>query len=381
MADINFLPRELRGKEEEIRKKTDRKSGGFNVELTTAFKEKREKEESKGKDRFSFSKLYKSVFKPKSGEKKKFDIKMPRPAFEPKKPLDQGENEPLAVRKPFVSKVYQIDKAQTKNFGQGENFEIKNQGQKAVQKTGFWQKIFKTKANKPVLMSPETTGVLVEKAAKAQDQDREEDRKEEKSKKSMPKAREQYFVRGGDVNLVPAGISLAVKSREKRNILLFTALGLFLIIGGLYFVLLFFLTQPEAATEVGQLDAKIAEADQQIIKFARSKKEAEKFNSIINEAKGLLNEHIYWTNFFNLLEKYTLPQVAYLSFGGEAGGKISLGAMALDYDILARQIAIFGKAKGFIKSLEVGGVSRENQELPFINFTLTLDVEPAVFKK
>lgn len=55
----------------------------------------------------------------------------------------------------------------------------------------------------------------------------------------------------------------------------------------------------------------------------------------------LLKEHIYWTNFFDFIEKHTLPNVYYeSSFSGDIEGSYSFSAVTDDYKSISEQAAV-----------------------------------------
>jgi hypothetical protein len=81
-------------------------------------------------------------------------------------------------------------------------------------------------------------------------------------------------------------------------------------------------------------------------------------------ASTLLENHIYWSNFFNLLEGITLPDVVYLGgFSGKVDGDFALNAETKDYRRAAEQLAVF-RNNPKVLSAEVGSIqfSAEKEE-------------------
>ena len=72
----------------------------------------------------------------------------------------------------------------------------------------------------------------------------------------------------------------------------------------------------------------------------------------------MFSRHLYWSNFFDLLEKYTLDGVYYTDLTADASGQVSLPAVATDYETAAKQIYVFKEqAQGdFIKNVQVDSV-------------------------
>jgi len=74
------------------------------------------------------------------------------------------------------------------------------------------------------------------------------------------------------------------------------------------------------------------------------------FHSIderIELAKEILDKHIYWTNFFDFLEIYTIPNVYFGDFSAQSGERVQMIATSRDLMSLAQQIVAFDNAEDF----------------------------------
>jgi len=97
----------------------------------------------------------------------------------------------------------------------------------------------------------------------------------------------------------------------------------------------------------------------------------------------LLDNHVYWTNFFNWLEKNTLSSVRYKDFSGGIDGIYILTATAQSYADVSWQ------AKAFLNdpiTKEVSVVQAESSqkakdEAGEVSFKINLQVNPVVFRK
>src|SRR3989344_9237858 len=58
----------------------------------------------------------------------------------------------------------------------------------------------------------------------------------------------------------------------------------------------------------------------------------------VKVVRGLLDNHVHWTKFFDWLEKATLANVYFSGFMGDVAGKFTLTASARDYVTLAQQL-------------------------------------------
>lgn len=128
------------------------------------------------------------------------------------------------------------------------------------------------------------------------------------------------------------------------------------------------------------------------------------------EVAKMLNNHIYWTNFFAWLEKNTLSTVTFEGFAGNVDGKYSLAGNAGSFAEVSWQVKQFSNDPNTINAkvdLASSGESRTKEEIlaaqeqatqaaqnatssvslvaPLetsgINFSIDLTVNPEIFKK
>lgn len=107
-------------------------------------------------------------------------------------------------------------------------------------------------------------------------------------------------------------------------------------------------------------------------------------------SQKMIDNHIYWTNFFNWLEKNTLNSVFYgSSFAGDISGKYSLGATTKNYRDISWQVNQFRNDKYVtavsVSSGSIGGVDdKNNQEKKptdeqVVSFSVDLEIKPEIF--
>lgn len=97
----------------------------------------------------------------------------------------------------------------------------------------------------------------------------------------------------------------------------------------------------------------------------------------------LLDNHIYWTNFFSWLEKNTLNSVKYEGFSGDTSGSYSLSARANDYAEASWQVKAFQSdpLTEKVGVLAVSAATKEKEALSSsVSFNLDLQVSPEMFK-
>jgi len=135
------------------------------------------------------------------------------------------------------------------------------------------------------------------------------------------------------------------------------------------------------------LNVSIAKVNAEISKVKSKADEALAYKDKSIEVGRLLDNHIYWSNFFNWLEKNTLNTIKFDSFTGDIKGKYSLSAKALSYSEVSWQTKAFLNDP-FVKKVDVSSVnftsSKDKTSLASnkgVSFTLNLELNPDIFKK
>lgn len=189
--------------------------------------------------------------------------------------------------------------------------------------------------------------------------------------------------KGALVNLMPLVIFLAGQAKERLVVLGLVNLVCIIIVGLIY--LAFLIYPPQTVIEVQLLNQQIAQLEEPLSEFDKVRGAYNELEGRIKLASDLFVNHVYWTQFFILLENHTVPEVAYLSFGGDLDGAIHLSAVARDYYDVARQLLVLQKADDFIESIEINSASEPSVEgkaaASLVNFDINLKVNPKVFKK
>lgn len=123
------------------------------------------------------------------------------------------------------------------------------------------------------------------------------------------------------------------------------------------------------------------------------------FKDKLAVSQKILDNHIYWTNFFTWLEKNTLNSVSYNGgFSGDISGSYNLGATANNYSDISWQVRNFKNDKyvvsalvntgsgGINKALEIATttdtkIGTSVTENPKVSFNLELKIKPEIFFK
>jgi Tfp pilus assembly protein PilN len=207
-----------------------------------------------------------------------------------------------------------------------------------------------------------------------------------------------------EVNLIKEETQLSFNWRRNGKALLF-ALGvtIFIIIE-IYFGLDWWRQDEEARLE--GLKAEIKTVSQEVADMRELAKDALAYQKKTVEISELLDDHIYWTNFFSWLEKNTLSTVSYGEFSGDIEGEYNLKGIAGSFAEVSwqakqllgapfvKKVQILNAATGgeiTKEDLEAEAAAAQNQEYseeskepslpPGVSFELVLEIDQQIFKK
>jgi len=180
-----------------------------------------------------------------------------------------------------------------------------------------------------------------------------------------------------DISLMPE--KTAIIPRIIRSRLLILIAGLAIIVPSFVLIWLY----SDYHFEKMRNEVMAMEREMQFLK-ARSEPLLKVRDEIMNleihaaRAEEILNDHIYWTKFFSLLEAHTIPDVFLGDFTADTSGIIRLEATGRDLIDIAEQYIVFEQATGFIKEVTVSNVAKVQEKIE-ASFALVLDDD--VFKK
>lgn len=213
-----------------------------------------------------------------------------------------------------------------------------------------------------------------------------------------------------EVNLIKEEAQLDFNWRRNLGSLLF-ALGVTVfIILEIYFGLSWW-QKDEEARLLG-LQKEIKTISTEISQMRVLAKDALSYQAKTKEVGSLLDNHVYWSNFFSWLEKNTLSTITFDGFSGDLTGEYSLSGTAGSFAEVSWQakkmleapfvksVDILNAASGEVitkEDLEAEADSAKTQEEaekegeavvvvkppapPGVSFALTLEIDPEVFKK
>ena len=142
--------------------------------------------------------------------------------------------------------------------------------------------------------------------------------------------------------------------------------------------------QVKVEAQITQAQKQKVELNSQLSPYLRQQGQLDVFNGRLAALGSLIKNQNTWQTFFNLLEKYTLDDVYYRELSAEAGGPMSLSAMAPSYQLAAEQTAVFSGAGEFVKAVKVNEAKEANDEKVgrvMVNFQPRLNIFEGIFNK
>jgi len=181
--------------------------------------------------------------------------------------------------------------------------------------------------------------------------------KEEVKVEKTTKRREEGVSRGFGISLMPR--HTMVISRVVRSRLLFLIVAI-IVISGLFFISRLYGNWHfnKLESQVEYLKREIVLLEAQSAPFLEDRDDIAALTNKAATVQKVLNNHIYWTNFFNFLEVYTVPDVYFGDFSAQAEGSIKLMATSRNLMSLAQQIVVFNNAPDFIKEVNVSNIQK-----------------------
>ncbi len=198
--------------------------------------------------------------------------------------------------------------------------------------------------------------------------------KEEHITESQPSV--QKGVEVPEVSLMPQK-AVVIPRLVRERILIFIA-GLMVIIFLILVLHLYITWRFETlVNQARMIRSDLATTEGQIKSLIPRRNELARICKKASRVDNLLENHIYWTKLFYLLEKYTLPGVSWSDFSADTSGKLHLDGSAKDLNTVARQIVVLSQASDFVKKFSVSGITVGETA----NFGVDLELADGVFKK
>ncbi|MCD4762256.1 hypothetical protein K8R32_04845 [bacterium] len=182
-------------------------------------------------------------------------------------------------------------------------------------------------------------------------------------------------------NLIKYEVTTFIDWNKNLKILGLNILITLAVLGFLFGGLLFW--EIKAKEKEIKIDSDINELAVKIKRMKIQTATVDEFQDQLNLVTKILDQHIYWTNFFDFLEKHTLPEVTYTKgFSGGTDGIYDLSAEAGSYELIALQIKAFKKSEYVDEVLVTKGTFTPGTDLggaEKVQFNIQLKIKPSIF--
>jgi Tfp pilus assembly protein PilN len=192
----------------------------------------------------------------------------------------------------------------------------------------------------------------------------------------IPEPSAKNSLLNGRVDLIP----VAARVRSWQQILTLFGFAVLLsvfILGAIYVYVMY--EEQRIVAEQNRQKEEIAKIEEKILDFTQLNKDINILGQEIKLVQDALNKHIYWTNFFELLEKYTVSDVYYSGLAVGTNGGLTLNASTNSYDSVAKQLKVLNgeKAKEFATEASITGAKRDAEGT--VTFQVVLALNQSLF--
>lgn len=185
-----------------------------------------------------------------------------------------------------------------------------------------------------------------------------------------------------EVNLVKNERQISFDWNKKIFIFSTVLLAALAVVLEIYFGLSWWQAKEEARIQT--LNDEVFKINAQVEVLKNKESDALNYKAKSAVFSALLDGHVYWSSFFDWLEKNTLNTIKYSDFQGDLSGNYSLNAATQSYADVSWQVKSFLNDPNVIKAAVAEAAlikDSEKTKESQINFTLSLQVKPAIFKK
>lgn len=185
-----------------------------------------------------------------------------------------------------------------------------------------------------------------------------------------------------DVNLIPIDSLNKQTTNYGREIVHFSVAIIAPIIILFFVYEIIFWGQSQLVVSMKQRNILLDSKTKEIGDYEfRLKKNNDLANRIIN-ISSIRKNKLFWSNFFEFLEKYTLDGVYYNNLSIDTSGSFMLPGVADSYITVAKQLALLNNASDFIKDVKISNIqifSDEKTGSSGVSFQLRLVLADHVF--
>jgi len=138
-----------------------------------------------------------------------------------------------------------------------------------------------------------------------------------------------------------------------------------------------------ADQQLQDVKSQITAVNSQIAELEANRRDLSATQSVLTNVKKVLDDHSYWSKFFEGLEANTIPDVVYTGANTGVEGQVNLAAFAKDYTAVGKQLVALREVPDFAKSVTVNSANAvldlKGKSIG-VNFDMTIEVSPAFIK-
>lgn len=184
----------------------------------------------------------------------------------------------------------------------------------------------------------------------------------------------QKRVEDSSINFIPQEINTIPNQTSKKvaliTIFAFSLLSIILCFIGL------FIYRNSYNKEIIKLIENNRNLDNLYNKEKENLKIIKSVNNDLNDISTIYNEHLYWSNFINFLEKNIVKDVFIQDIFAESGGNVVISFKTNDYENISKQITVFQSFPNIINKVSINkaGSVESIEAVHDIDFKLTLNI-------
>lgn len=179
-------------------------------------------------------------------------------------------------------------------------------------------------------------------------------------------------------NLIKGDVVIFINWRDNILLLFLGIIFPIILIAGIYQNIM--LDKKKQIMKESLLKEKIVRIKQKVKLAKENIKEVTIFQDKVVLIEGLLERHIYWTNFFKFLEDTTIEDVYYSGFSGSTNGVYAFAATADSFNMVTKQIETLREhSKVKLAKTSGGSVGGSAEQSGRVSFSLRLEVYPEIF--
>ena len=185
-------------------------------------------------------------------------------------------------------------------------------------------------------------------------------------------------------NLIKEDITTYVNWKKNIIFVLTGLIFVVFVIGGFYVQLIY--EEYKFDMESKGLDSEIEILNVKINDIEKQNEEIGEFQKKLSITSGLLDNHVYWTNFFKFLEENTLSNSYYTSsISGDVVGVFNFEVITEDYKSIDDQLRVLAGNEYVLEANTSSGAINEEGEKSEklrdgVSYSLELKLSPDIFK-